>query len=74
MTVCQAWHRILGSLWLFMSTTRSVKNAGRSSKNAGMRERRQNEGFPARLRDGWQAMGTLKYDITLDLASVLLQK
>ena len=31
---------------------RSGKNAGRSGKNAGMRERRQNVGFPARLRDG----------------------
>ena len=28
------------------------KNAGRSRKNAGMRERSQNAGFPARLRDG----------------------
>ena len=24
MTVCQAWHRNLGSLWFFMSTTRTV--------------------------------------------------
>ena len=30
-----------------------AKNAGRSGKNAGMREIRQNTGFPARLRDGW---------------------
>ncbi len=29
-----------------------AKNAGRSGKNAGMREIRQNAGFPARLRDG----------------------
>ena len=27
-------------------------NAGRFRKNAGMREERRNEGFPARLRDG----------------------
>ena len=30
-----------------------AKNAGRSGKNAGMREIRQNAGFPARLREGW---------------------
>ena len=30
-----------------------AKNAGRFRKNAGMREGRQNAGFPARLRDGW---------------------
>ena len=29
-----------------------AKNAGRSGKNAGMREIRQHAGFPARLRDG----------------------
>ena len=29
-----------------------AKNAGRSRKNAGMREIQQNAGFPARLRDG----------------------
>ena len=29
-----------------------AKNAGRSRKNAGMREINQNAGFPARLRDG----------------------
>ena len=29
-----------------------AKNAGRSRKNAGMREISRNAGFPARLRDG----------------------
>ena len=29
-----------------------ARNAGRSGKNAGMREISQNAGFPARLRDG----------------------
>ena len=29
-----------------------AKNVGRSGKNAGMREIRQNAGCPARLRDG----------------------
>ena len=29
-----------------------AQNAGRSQKNAGMREIHQNGGFPARLRDG----------------------
>ena len=30
-----------------------ARNAGRSDKNAGMREISQNAGFPARLWDGW---------------------
>ena len=30
-----------------------ARNAGRSRKNAGIREISSNAGFPARLRDGW---------------------
>ena len=35
----------------FVSQNKAI-NAGRSGKNAGMREIRQNAGFPARLWDG----------------------
>ena len=37
----------------FLLFRNKVRNAGRSGKNAGMREISQNAGFPARLRDGW---------------------
>ena len=37
----------------FLLFRNKARNAGRSRKNAGMRERSQNAGFPARLREGW---------------------
>lgn len=37
----------------FLLFRNKARNAGRSGKNAGMREISQNAGFPARLRDGW---------------------
>ena len=43
------WSQLLRK---FVSQNKA-KNAGRSRKNAGMREIHQNAGFPARLRDGW---------------------
>ena len=41
----------------FLLFRNKAKNAGRSRKNAGMREISQNAGFPARLRDGWYLCG-----------------
>ena len=35
-----------------LSSRNKAKNAGSSSKNAGMQERSQHAGFSARLRDG----------------------
>ena len=43
------WSQLLRK---FVSQNKA-KNAGRSRKNAGMREIHQNAGFPAWLRDGW---------------------
>ena len=43
------WSQLLRQ---FVSQNKA-KNAGRSRKNAGMREIHQNAGFPTRLRDGW---------------------
>ena len=43
------WSQLLRK---FVSQNKA-KNAGRSRKNAGMREIHQNAGFPAQLRDGW---------------------
>ena len=46
------WRQQLSQLVRKFASQNKAKNAGRSGKNAGMRERRQNAGFPARLRDG----------------------
>ena len=48
-----SWRGKVSRFQIIFSSRNSAKNAGRSSKNAGMWERCQNAGFPARLRDGW---------------------
>ena len=47
------WRQQLSQLVRKFASQNKAKNAGRSGKNAGMREIHQNAGFPARLRDGW---------------------
>ena len=46
------WRQKLSQFVRKLVSQNKAKNAGRSWKNAGMREIRQNAGFPARLRDG----------------------
>ena len=46
------WRQQLSEFVRKIVSQNKAKNAGRSGKNAGMREIRQNAGFPARLRDG----------------------
>ena len=49
----------------FLLFQNKVINAGRSRKNAGMREISQNAGFPARFRDGWHLwVTTVPYHTT----------
>ena len=43
----------------FLLFRNKARNAGRSGKNAGMREISQNAGFPARLWDGWRQCFTV---------------
>ena len=47
-----SWRRKVSQSERFSSSQNYAKNAGRSSKNAGMRESSKNAEFPARLRDG----------------------
>ena len=46
------WRQKLSQFVRKFVSQNKAKNAGRSGKNAGMREIHQNAGFPARLRDG----------------------
>ena len=51
-TKCIRTAKIIAIFSDFFHFRNKARNAGRSRKNAGMREISQNAGFPARLRDG----------------------